>query len=90
MLEVAADADKCRLGVGAQLRRACAKCRQRRLCEGGSEVERSVDQRLEVGAGGRAGERILEDRGDSDASQRGADGRAVLAIDLLDERLSCG
>jgi hypothetical protein len=31
MLEVASDADQRRLGVGAQLRWARAKCRQRRL-----------------------------------------------------------
>ena len=84
MLKVAADADK-RLRVGAQLRRACAERRQRRLGERSPELKRIVDQRFEVGAGRLAGERVLEHGGDRDAAQRGAGGRAVLAIDLLDE-----
>jgi len=74
MLKVAFDADQRRLSVGAQLRRTRAERRQRRFGERSPEFERIIDQRLEVGAGGRAGERILEDRGDSDASQRGLTG----------------
>src|SRR5882757_6413649 len=85
MLEVASDADNRRLGVGAQLRWARAKYRQRRLGERSPELERIFDQRFKVGAGRLAGERVLEHRGNRDASQRGAGGRAVLAIDLLDE-----
>ena len=85
MLEVASDADQRRLGVGAQLRWARAKCRQRRLGERSPEFERIFDQRFKVGAGRLAGERVLEHRGNRDASQRGAGRRAVLAIDLLDE-----
>ena len=85
MLEVASDADQRRLGVGAQLRRARAKCRQRRLGERSPKLERIFDQRFKVGAGRLAGERVLEHRGNRDASQRGAGGRAVLAIDLFGE-----
>src|SRR4029453_18274500 len=85
MLKVAADADQRRLGVGAQLCRARAKHRQRRLSERSPEVERIVDQRVWVGAGSLAGERVLEYRGNRDASQRGTGARAVLAVDLLDE-----
>src|SRR6202045_945283 len=85
MLEVASDADQRRLGVGAQLRWARAKCRQRRLGERSPEFERIFDQRFKVGAGRFAGERVLEHRGNRDTSQRGAGGRAVLTIDLLDE-----
>src|SRR6266700_2068423 len=85
MLEGASDTDQRRLGVGAQLRRARAKCRQRRLGERSSELERIFDQRFKVGAGGLAGEWVLEHRGNRDASQREAGGRTVLAIDLLDE-----
>ena len=85
MLEVASDADQRRLGVGAQLPWARAKCLQRCLGERSPELKRIFDQRFKVGAGRLAGERVLEYRGNRDASQRGADGRAVLAIDLLDE-----
>src|SRR6266404_9270724 len=77
--------DQRRLGVGAQLRWARAKCRQRRLGERSPELKQIFDQRFKVGAGRLAGERVLENRGNRDASQRGAGGRAVLAIDLLDE-----
>src|SRR6202171_3988880 len=85
MFEVATDADQRRLGVGAQLRWAGDKYRQRRLGERSPELKRIFDQRFKVGAGGLAGERVLEHRGNRDASQRGAGGRAVLAINLLDE-----
>src|SRR6202008_2994838 len=84
MLKIAADADQRRLGVGAQLRRARAERRQRRVGQRNPELERIVDQRLEVGAGRLAGERVLEDRGDRDASQRGTDARALLTVYLLD------
>ena len=85
MLEVPSDADQRRLGVGAQLRRARAKRRQRSLGERSPEFERIFDQRFKVGAGRLAGERVLEHRGNRDASQRRVGGCAVLAIDLLDE-----
>jgi hypothetical protein len=85
MFEVASDADQSRLGVGAQLRWAHAKCRQRRLGERSPELERIFDHRFKVGAGRLAGERVLEHRGNRDASQRGAGRRAVLTIDLFDE-----
>ena len=49
------------------------------------ELERIVDERFKVGSGCLAGERVLEHRGNGDASQRRAGGRAVLAVDLLDE-----
>src|SRR5260370_6405533 len=74
MLEVASGAGQRRLGVGAQLRWARAKCRQRRLGERSPELERIFDQRFKVGAGRLAGERVLEHRGNRDASQRGLAG----------------
>src|SRR5215471_8276569 len=46
MFKVAADADQRRLGVGAQLCRARAEQRQRRLGEQSPELDRIVDQRL--------------------------------------------
>src|SRR5258708_6618488 len=52
MLEVASGAGQRRLGVGAQLRWARAKWRQRRLGERSPELERIFDQRFKVGAGG--------------------------------------
>jgi hypothetical protein len=85
MLKVASDADQRRLGVGAQLRWVRAKCRQRRLGERSPELERIFDQSFKVGAGRLAGERVFEHRANRDASQRGAGGRAVLAIDFFDE-----
>ena len=85
MLEVAAGAHQCRLGVGAQLRRAGAEGGQRRLGERNAELERIVDQRLEVGAGRLPGERVLEHGGNRHAPQRRVGARAVFAIDLLDE-----
>src|SRR6266446_1508348 len=49
MLEVASDAEERRLSVGAQLRWARAKCRQRRLGERSPELNRIFDQRFKVG-----------------------------------------
>ena len=60
-------------------------CRQRRLGERSPELYRILDQRIKVGAGRLAGERVLEHRGNRDASQRRVGWCAVLAIDLLDE-----
>jgi hypothetical protein len=40
---------------------------------------------FEVGASRLASERVLEHGSDRDSSQRGADARAVLAVDLLDD-----
>src|SRR3954447_12277496 len=74
-----------RLGVRAQLRWARAKCRQRRLRERSPELERIFDNRFKIRAGRLAGERVFENRGNRDASQRGAGGRTILAIDLFDE-----
>src|ERR1051326_5158825 len=85
VLEVAANADQRRLGVGAQLCWARAQHRQRRFGERGPKLERIVDQRFQVGAGRLAGERVLKYRGHRDASQRRSGARAVLAVDLLDE-----
>src|SRR5262249_20375987 len=67
------------------LRRVRSKRRQRRFGERSSELERKIDQRLEIGTGRLACERVLENRRDRDAPQRRRDGSAVLAADFLDK-----
>src|SRR5690242_16829411 len=85
MLKIAAGADHSGLGVGAQLFRICAQGCERRFGQRSAELDRIIDQRFEVGAGYLAGEWILEHRCDRDAPQRGDGGRAIFAVDLLDE-----
>src|ERR1044072_3333721 len=72
MREIAADADHRSLGVGAQLWRAGAEGCERGPGEGSAKLDRIIDQRFQVGAGGLAGERVGKDRGDCDTPQRGS------------------